>query len=661
MICTRSAENYKDAGYKREQSGKFKELSYSEAMVELEKKFSQEYPTYEERDQHLKEICNIRRTQEEEPAKNTPVQVGEKNESGKQMSGADVWNSEDCPAATPQLSRRAAELLSRVFKCQTTTANIHTWYCRTDSKGYCFEQCANPYHGLSLGGLHSKGTAEKVEYILNSLYLGRILFEYVIPVVDMDKIGNAQILSSDEFAAFALSEVQKSMKGMSIVFQEGCLNHLMNIAASLPLYPKEKPLTLSSGFKKRLPILKNILKDPSEANGVLSEMFTSEKEMELVEDLPIITDNPKTPAYHYVDATTFSDGPTPSFDSFISRMEGNTWMSFMGCVGAAFVPDASHRQACWIRSGGYDGKSSFFRALARYCGSMMVSTSGANIKDSFGKEILIGKRIVCFNDTDNVRLLQTGVLKNITGADDVTINRKFRTEIQHTFNLCVFITANDPAQIATTESQMTRILYVNILKATEEQMKNFCKVDDKGNLIFKDGKPIKIGSDFSGKLYAEMPHIIFKCIEMYKKLAPNNREMELPDGVEKIMLRDCSSSDESRFSLFLNQHTVLGSECSQSWIEFSDELIYKFLEMSKSNIKESDYMRSSFGRYLESKFDCQIGKFGKVKATDIDEVEVIKGIRLKTKAEVDGRVNSGAVGLPKSNELNVIPQNNDNI
>lgn len=523
---------------------------------------------------------------------------------------ADVWAAR--PIAIHRLSERALQALEPYVKVFHNHRSSE-WLVRRNSPGNCYELAINPYQGLISGGPAKGSPYDAVATTLRHLHLNAALWSY--ECVDTESGEGTQVLSQTHYVAQCLKEYGGNVADTTPTL-------LLGITVAEAFVADPVKIAHAAAHIDVSPL--GVLKNHDFPSGVLSKFMLTEPAVHIPSLPKVITNDPKEVAFSYVDISGLADGPTPNFDSFLSRVHPACRELFMALVFAPLDSRSRHRKVCWIRSDGYDGKSAFFNAINRWSGGKLVAGINSNsLTSEFGLETTIGKRILMIGDCQNAHLLDTNSIHSITGADGaVVINRKNQPQIDYKFESMVFVAANTPPDLKEyKQNALTRLAYIPLMPATDEQLKRYARVDKSGNIMRQsDGTPIFTGSNMEEELIVEMPHILFKCQKEYARLCPNHREIQIPPKAHNVMLEECGSISGDDFSHYAELHLDFGGAFSTNW----KDLRSHYNRVNKSGHGDKDHFWGDFARWL-AKRDCKLLKNG----PRGNQQRVVTGLRLK--------------------------------
>lgn len=208
-----------------------------------------------------------------------------------------------------------------------------------------------------------------------------------------------------------------------------------------------------------------------------------------------------------------SPGPTPLWDELMSRVIGSE--SLMAFIGSLNDEKSYRQQYIWQYGSGSNGKGCVMRAVTRMMGTAHVSKN-IPAKDKnyrFFRSNLENVRLVTVPDTNNPCFPRSGFFKEMTGDDAVELEKKYQDSITVYLKCKFMFNSNKMLDIGTQEADRRRALPVKYL-------------------------PVPPGAwveDYESKLWKEMPHFIYNCIEEYTKIGPNKRIPANEDLMEEAL------------------------------------------------------------------------------------------------------------------------------
>lgn len=449
------------------------------------------------------------------------------------------------PSLSRRLSQEAIDLLREYMGYFSDNNGNYQWFYRLAVEGQVWDTCVNPIPAMSD---RSKGRFKEFQKRWFKLHSNSKVKAWTI--FD-EETGDLSPLMDDS-RLLAIAENLLPPEKKSLISARA--RDMFLTWADSNFDAKEAP---GKGTPKSpvdlLPNLRQVFDPYSTAQGWAASLMKDEDSLQI--SMPeTITNDSEVDAFTYVNLKELVDGETPAWDKWIQSIHPTCREIFMAAVFAPMHAKCRHRKLVWMRSQGYDGKSTFFNALNRWSGGKLTqSFSSHNTSSDFGLEQLIGARILLWGDSQHEHALSTNVVHNITGGDLVTINRKHEKAIQYRFNAMLFVASNARPQLKSwARNETTRLLYIPFIEPKESVLKEFAMTDEKGNVMRQsDGTPIFKGSNLEDELIAEMPHILFKCKEEYKKYCkPPFRDLMVPPEVYDLMLQENEHEDGNEYSAF---------------------------------------------------------------------------------------------------------------
>jgi hypothetical protein len=324
--------------------------------------------------------------------------------------------------------------------------------------------------------------------------------------------------------------------------------------------------------------------------------------------LPELTNDPTEPARSYFDLSNITEGDTPDFDGFLEAVEPSCRDSLMAAIYATFFAKCRLNQYVWIHGEGGDGKSSLLSAIARYAGDRLACSLGQTMNSDFGLEDAIGKRMVILSDVKTGLSVKSQLIHNLTGHDPVSVNRKNKPIITVRLNPIVWIAANEAPDVNfDNRNEARRCLYIKMQEPPVEIQKKFYFTDENGNFLLDNaGRKINNGYDLEGGLLKEMPHILFKCKQVFERVCPAPYAVIKPNTSALELAEDnCVDIDAATFASYIQEtfsFTNKNSRLAQTEIfEAMQETMRNHSDKSSLN----NFMKRDVRRLLTVKYGCQ--------------------------------------------------------
>lgn len=239
--------------------------------------------------------------------------------------------------------------------------------------------------------------------------------------------------------------------------------------------------------------------------------------------------------------------------------------------GYCMTSDTSMQKMMFLRGVSGSGKGTILRVLHQLVGEgQAASTSFADLSEPFGLSPLIGKLICTIGDArtpkhgKEVRGLE--LLLNITGGDEVQINRKFKDQLEgQQITARITMASNSFLEVTDHEGALARRL--NLIEFTK---------------TFKDAPD----TNLDRKLAAEVPGIVVWALSGLKRLRDNGAFTVPPSSV--LALEEIKT-DLSPVASFAEEcceqfGEVNKRELYDAWVKWSTER--RLFQMSQSRFAE---------------------------------------------------------------------------
>lgn len=288
------------------------------------------------------------------------------------------------------------------------------------------------------------------------------------------------------------------------------------------------------------------------------------------------------------------DTPTPLFDRLCERIACNT-ESMKAFFWSVFEGRSTNQQYLWMYGEGGDGKGALMRLFERLLGDAYVGLSTDNPRWTAD---CIGKRLGVFNDITNTAFPMKSAVKQITGGDRVTTERKYQHAVSVRLDVKFVFTTNKPLSVSSQAADLRRCIYVKFGKNSDPQT-----------------------PDYEDRIWEERAGILFKCRDAYQRLVGANGHIDCSDEA----LRDEVSDFEVQFEAIFARYFVEDKNCSIPRTEVFDAV--------RDSLNRDNFRYREFRQWLERVYgvmDTRMNMDGK-------RVYVLKGIRFQSKEEhMDG-------------------------
>lgn len=267
------------------------------------------------------------------------------------------------------------------------------------------------------------------------------------------------------------------------------------------------------------------------------------------------------------------NGPTPHFDNALSNTRNAHLL--MAFIGSLFIPESNKKQAILLYGPSNSGKSQITEFLMTILKPVATVTTVSAVQEKHGTSSLIGKRLVLFNDASTARFYSSETFKQITGDNFLFLERKYKDPTVFQCDCKIIIATNFEADIhLSEEASRNRVVIVEMNQP-------------------KDFKPI---ADFYKLLIEEAPKIIYKCIETYKQICPNNEimtdsysatkieDMRITNNEEVISyIEEIFTIDKNSKMRYSEARKAIDEYCKNNFINYSKSTEIK--KYMKDNVK----------------------------------------------------------------------------
>lgn len=277
-------------------------------------------------------------------------------------------------------------------------------------------------------------------------------------------------------------------------------------------------------------------------------------------------------AFRKLDDDLFIEGPTPTWDEFLSRLDYPEL--FMAWVWSIFEPTNTVRQVCWIRGPGQDGKSEVQKALEYAIGEhQCYSVKENDLGNQFFLGSVYGKILITFPDCGYLNLIKKEAIKQITGGDSASIERKGEQAKSGVLRAKLLVHSNkDPLINPESRFQTTRLLRL-ILQKTDKR-----------------------DSQFGKRLKEEVWAFLAKCRPMFEKhVAPGQDNIAIPADVFSSMVTACSGGSYLIMKHFEKQNIVYAPD---AFCPFAD-LAKRFHEYQVQQCLTNEQLRFMTSEWQE--------------------------------------------------------------
>lgn len=247
------------------------------------------------------------------------------------------------------------------------------------------------------------------------------------------------------------------------------------------------------------------------------------------------------PALNYLDIENIcKPGECPTWDFYMKRFSADDAAVFKAFIWGVLDAKNNGRQMLYVYDkNGFSGKSVVTNVISQFLGSNLVT---ALQKDSLNNQFALAKiwnkRLVVIDDNKNPNLIKPTKMHMITGQGMADIEYKGKNSFSARLQCKVIANGNTALSIDTdADHEVSRVIIIKT-EMKEEYMKQFCKVDENGNLCrYKDGRPVFLGSStFETDLLSEFPVFLNQCKAEYTRLCPTRALFDVPESTYEHVL-----------------------------------------------------------------------------------------------------------------------------
>lgn len=313
-----------------------------------------------------------------------------------------------------------------------------------------------------------------------------------------------------------------------------------------------------------------------------AETIASNADLQIKTPIKIYTNDENTPALKYIDLDELvdNDNPHPTWDRYFRRFTADEAKVIRAFIWGIFDAKNNGRQLLYIYDPhGYSGKSVMMNAIFNCLGDeLCTAIQKDSLNNQFSLAKIWDKRLVVIGDNKNPMLIRSEKIHLILGGDHADIEMKGRNSFSAKMMCKMIASGNTKLEIDPSAThERTRVIVVEP-KITDEILKEFCVLDENGNLKLINGKPQPIGdADFEDKLKDEFRSMLAEARKDYEELCPKRSSIILPESMLESV--EDMSSDE---------------------VDYIDELIYNCFEIDENLSMTPTELKKHFDACLPS-------------------------------------------------------------
>lgn len=197
---------------------------------------------------------------------------------------------------------------------------------------------------------------------------------------------------------------------------------------------------------------------------------------------------------------------TPLFNEMFSRIKSNG-TALRAYIWSLLIQESFNQQYVWLYGAGNDGKGALARTLLRLFGPRISgSQNTAPWRGNKHWAIpFIDKRLVVFPDFKDNSSMDNGILKSLTGGDDVYVDPKGTKGYNVRLSAKLIFCSNHMPRVDPNEYEIRRLILAEFVSTT------------------------KFDAAYEEKLWGEMPYFLSDCKEVYERLCPNHEKIPIDD------------------------------------------------------------------------------------------------------------------------------------
>jgi len=271
---------------------------------------------------------------------------------------------------------------------------------------------------------------------------------------------------------------------------------------------------------------------------------------------PVTMSNKKSePAFLHFNPNKLKEGSHEAWSDWLHVIPEEFRPAFRAWVYSIFVAENMGRQALWLHSAGYDGKSQVINAITEYMGGVgvgAVNTAAVSSSNKFAYSNAYGKRFLVFADCQNNHFMHQNFTHAVLGGDPAPVEYKGKEPFMARL-FCKFMIGSNKAPMIDVNAmhELTRLIYIPLQRPPKEIQKRFYMTDDQGQIVYdRLGNPHPIGykgtkshPELKDALLEEMDAFLFTCRKDYRELCPNDKEIYCGEFLRGALYNACISTE----------------------------------------------------------------------------------------------------------------------
>lgn len=314
--------------------------------------------------------------------------------------------------------------------------------------------------------------------------------------------------------------------------------------------------------------------------------------------------------FRFIDMDETKGDVHPAWDEFLDRIPSETTPYFLAWIWSIFAKDDSTRLVCWFHGDGNDGKSFIYKAISEYLGFLAVEETIWNPDNKFTLSKMVGKKLVYVPDNKSPKLIENQLIKNVSGGDRVTVEKKNRDPFSAVMQGKIMVGSNCAPEISEDAASTSRLMYIKLAPAVTEIVNATAPHIWQKNLI------------------SEVPVILKKAKSFYDKLTNGRQILKLPKEMTEQVL--AHTGDDFTFQIrdFLSSHYEITNK-DQDRVKMSELTVQFKVYVSENGFASSTQQNAAWERF-KSFMKIRGVKPGKSRINGSSPTSVFIGIRLRT-------------------------------
>lgn len=271
-------------------------------------------------------------------------------------------------------------------------------------------------------------------------------------------------------------------------------------------------------------------------------------------------------------------GATPDWNELMERTSNAR--AFKAWIGSLFVEESDRQQYVWLYGEGQNGKGAVARFLKRVLGPAYHADSAKHARSQFWTSSFVGKRLVCFPDTNDAAFPASGDFKQLTGGDAIRCELKGKAIFTADL-VCKFLFMSNRRPTLTSE-------WADLRRAI------FCEL---GPIAAED-------AGYEQRLWEQGGAFLTDAIQTYHELCPSHRQIP----VDRDALLSWVSLVEEPFEAALRQGFTLETEEERNYAKCLSERVFSAPDQMQEFLRSYGMQRKEsfeFFRYIERKYQVR--------------------------------------------------------